>query len=53
MSDAAAATPAASEVREIMYREALNEALREEMTRDPAVFCIGVGIGDRGGAFKV
>ena len=53
MSDAAAATPAASEVREIMYREALNEALREEMTRDPAVFCIGVGIGDRGGSYKV
>ncbi len=39
--------------REIMYREALNEALREEMTCDPSVFCIGVGIGERGGSYKV
>jgi len=39
--------------REIMYREALNEALREEMTRDSDVFCIGVGIGQRGGSYKV
>lgn len=39
--------------REIMYREALNEALREELARDPAVFCMGVGIGQRGGSYKV
>lgn len=39
--------------RSIMYREALNEALREEMHRDPTVFCMGVGIGQRGGSYKV
>jgi acetoin:2,6-dichlorophenolindophenol oxidoreductase subunit beta len=45
--------PAATGGREIMYREALNEALREEMARDPTVFCIGVGIGERGGSYRV
>jgi pyruvate dehydrogenase E1 component beta subunit len=39
--------------RKIMYRDALNEALREEMRRDPTVFCIGVGIAERGGSYKV
>jgi pyruvate dehydrogenase E1 component beta subunit len=39
--------------RTIMYRDALNEALREEMRRDPSVFCMGVGIGERGGSYKV
>jgi len=39
--------------REIMYREALNEALREEMRRDPTVFVMGENIGERGGSFKV
>ena len=39
--------------REIMYREALNEALREELARDASVFCMGVGIGARGGSYKV
>lgn len=38
---------------EIMYREALNMALREEMRRDPLVFVIGEGIGERGGSYKV
>ena len=28
-------------MREITYSQALNEALREEMQRDPTVFCIG------------
>jgi pyruvate dehydrogenase E1 component beta subunit len=36
-----------------MYREALNEALREEMIRDERVFLIGGGIAQRGGSFKV
>lgn len=36
-----------------MYREALNEALFEEMERDPAVFIMGEGIGQRGGSYKV
>lgn len=39
--------------REIMYREALNEALREEMRRDPTVFLMGEGIAERGGSYKV
>ncbi len=39
--------------REIMYREALNEALREEMRRDPSVFLMGEGIAERGGSYKV
>jgi pyruvate/2-oxoglutarate/acetoin dehydrogenase E1 component len=30
--------------REVMYREALNEALREELRRDESVFIIGGGI---------
>jgi pyruvate/2-oxoglutarate/acetoin dehydrogenase E1 component len=36
-----------------MYREALNEALREEMLRDKTVFLLGGGIGQRGGSYKV
>ena len=47
------AQSAATAKRQIMYREALNEALREEMERDPAVFCLGVGIAERGGSYKV
>ena len=39
--------------REIMYREALNEALREEMQRDSTVFLMGEGIAERGGSYKV
>jgi pyruvate dehydrogenase E1 component beta subunit len=39
--------------RKIMYREALNEALREEMIRDETVFLLGGGIGQRGGSYKV
>lgn len=39
--------------RIIMYRDALNEALKEEMRRDPAVFVMGVGIAERGGSYKV
>ena len=35
------------------YREALNEALREEMQRDEAVFLMGEDIGVFNGAFKV
>jgi len=39
--------------RQIMYREALNEALREELRRDQSVFVMGGGIGQRGGSYKV
>ena len=35
------------------YREALRAALQEEMERDETVFCVGEGIGDRGGSYKV
>ncbi len=38
---------------EIMYREALNRALFEEMRRDPLVFIMGENIGERGGSYKV
>ncbi len=38
---------------EITYREALNDALREEMQRDPSVFLLGEDVGLYGGAFKV
>jgi len=40
-------------IRRIMYREALNEALREELRRDETVFVMGGGIGQRGGSYKV
>jgi pyruvate/2-oxoglutarate/acetoin dehydrogenase E1 component len=39
--------------REIMYRDALREAIDEEMQRDPMVFIIGEGIAERGGSYKV
>ena len=38
---------------EITYREALNQALREEMGRDPTVFLMGEDVGLYGGSFKV
>ncbi|MEM3608941.1 MAG: alpha-ketoacid dehydrogenase subunit beta [Candidatus Bathyarchaeia archaeon] len=41
-------------MRKITYREALREALREEMHRDSSVFLLGEDIGKYwGGAFKV
>ncbi|MFH1569251.1 MAG: alpha-ketoacid dehydrogenase subunit beta [Gemmatimonadota bacterium] len=43
----------ASDPRVILYREALNEALRDEMRRDPTVFLLGEGIAERGGSYKV
>jgi pyruvate dehydrogenase E1 component beta subunit len=39
--------------RVLMYREALNEALKEEMRRDSRVFIMGEGIAGRGGSYKV
>jgi pyruvate dehydrogenase E1 component beta subunit len=38
---------------EIMYREALNQALLEEMDKDARVFLIGEEVGKYQGAFKV
>lgn len=41
-------------MRKMTYRDALREALREEMRRDPSVFLLGEDIGRYwGGAFKV
>jgi len=37
----------------VRYREALNQALREEMTRDERVFLMGEDIGVFNGAYKV
>ena len=40
-------------MRELMVREALNEALCEELARDERVFIMGEGIAQRGGSYKV
>lgn len=56
IADAALRTQHATlEQREITYAEALNEALREEMRRDPAVFVMGedVAVWGGGGVFGV
>ena len=37
----------------ITYREALNQALAEEMERDPDVFLMGEEVGVYNGAYKV
>src|SRR4028118_172995 len=37
----------------ITYREALNQALAEEMQRDPDVFLMGEEVGVYNGAYKV
>ena len=37
----------------ITYRDALNRALREEMTRDDRVFLLGEEVGEYDGAYKV
>lgn len=37
----------------ITYREALNQALREELQRDPNVFLMGEEVGEYDGAYKV
>lgn len=40
-------------MRELRYREALREALAEEMERDPRVFLMGEEVGHYQGAYKV
>ena len=37
----------------ITYREALNQALSEELERDPRVFLMGEEVGQFNGAYKV
>lgn len=40
-------------MREIQFREALNEALREEMLKDESVFIMGEEVAEYNGAYKV
>lgn len=40
-------------MREITYRQAVNEALEEEMQRDPSVFLLGEEVAEYNGAYKV
>lgn len=40
-------------MREIQFREALNEAMSEEMRRDESVFLIGEEVAEYNGAYKV
>jgi pyruvate dehydrogenase E1 component beta subunit len=40
-------------MREITYRQALNEALAEELERDPNVFVMGEEVAEYNGAYKV
>jgi pyruvate dehydrogenase E1 component beta subunit len=40
-------------MREIQFREALREALNEEMRRDPLVFLMGEEVAEYNGAYKV
>ena len=47
------AAPPATETREMTYLQAISDALRHEMARDPSVLCLGEDIGAFGGAFKV
>src|SRR5687768_6598540 len=46
-------TATAGATAEMTYLEAISDALRHEMARDPSVLCIGEDIGAFGGAFKV
>jgi pyruvate/2-oxoglutarate/acetoin dehydrogenase E1 component len=41
------------QVREITFAQAVNEALAEELRRDPTVFLIGEDVGEAGTPFKV
>jgi pyruvate/2-oxoglutarate/acetoin dehydrogenase E1 component len=40
------------QARELQYREAVAEAMYQEMERDPTVFLMGEDVGCHGGAFK-
>ncbi len=45
--------PPGAPATDLSYQEAIREALREEMLRDPAVFVMGEDIAKHGGAFGV
>ncbi len=44
---------AQEQTKQVTFLEAIRDALREEMRRDPSVFLLGEDIGVYGGAFKV
>jgi len=46
-------TTATTTIREITFGQAINEALAEEMRRDPTVFIIGEDVAEAGTPFKV
>jgi pyruvate dehydrogenase E1 component beta subunit len=52
-SDSAAGASERNEMTVISYREALNQAMREEMERDADVFIMGEEVGYYNGAYKV
>jgi 2-oxoisovalerate dehydrogenase E1 component len=53
IKDLATAKKTGLKTRKINYRQALNEALREEMLRDERVFIMGEDVGVYGGAYGV
>ena len=44
-------TATGTATNEVTYLQAISDALRHEMARDPSVLCIGEDIGAFGGAF--
>ena len=52
-AEAEPAVPAGTEMANITVREALRDAMAEEMRRDPAVFVIGEEVAEYQGAYKV
>src|SRR5690606_19416120 len=44
---------AISSMRQIQFREALREAMSEEMRRDPNIFLMGEEVAEYNGAYKV
>src|SRR5437879_12971238 len=53
ISPSSRATCSWSDMPTLTYRDALNQALREEMQRDPGVFLLGEEVGGYQGAYKV
>ncbi len=45
--------PVNDATRQLTYTQALNEALMQEMTRDPSVFVMGEDVAETGGIFQV
>ncbi|HIO66603.1 MAG TPA: hypothetical protein EYN40_07915, partial [Planctomycetes bacterium] len=46
-------TESSIDQKEILYIDAISEALRDEMRTDPAVVLMGQDIAGHGGAFKI